>query len=347
MRAVAKVRPESGAMQVIEVDDPRPAPGQVLIHPLGSGVCGTDVSFYHWYRPVVDSYGPTLPLIMGHEIAGTVTALGEGVADLEPGRLVAVNPHTNCGKCFYCVSGRYVLCENRRIMGCHINGGWAEQVVAPRENVHPLPEGIDPMAAALMEPLTVAVHSVVDRVPVTVGDTVLVMGTGPMGLLHLLAARAVGARTVLVAGLEADRERLRLAEELGGLPLYAEREPVPRAVRRMNPRGADVAFDTTGDAEALHASLASLRKGGRLGMVGFSHGKTPFDTLPMVLDELDLIGCRAYNRDTWPRSVGVMEVVAPQVRRLVTHVLPFTEIDEAIRLIERRECVKVVLQPDA
>jgi 2-desacetyl-2-hydroxyethyl bacteriochlorophyllide A dehydrogenase len=347
MRAVAKTRAAEGALELIDAPEPEATAGHVLIRPVGGGVCGTDVSIFHWYPALAREYRPAWPLIMGHETAGIVEALGAGVSGLQLGALVAVNPQLNCGVCFHCVAGRTSLCERYRVMGCHLNGGWAERVAVPMRNVHPLPPGVTPAVAPLAEPLTVAVHAVAERVPVQPGDTVLVMGAGTMGLLHLLVAQAMGAARVIVAGVAADRGRLALAAELGAVPVDVDAQELPRVVRAENARGADVAYDTTGHAEAIHPALASLRKGGRLGLVGINHAATTFDSLPVVLEEKELIGVRAYNRGTWSRSVALLAPLADRARRLITHTLPFAEAERAIGLIERRECIKVVLRADA
>jgi len=347
MRAVAKIAPREGALQVIDVPEPQAAPGMVVVRPVGGGVCGTDVSLFHWYSGVAAQYDPSFPLIMGHELAGVVEAVGSGVTRARPGQLVAINPHVNCGACFFCNSGRHSLCDNRRVMGCHIDGGWAERVAAVERNVHVLPAGSDPTVTPLLEPMSVAVHAVVERAALQPGESALVMGAGTIGLLHLLVARACGAGPVFVTGLDADRGRLALAEELGGIPVNLDAQKLDAVVRGIAPRGADAAFDTTGSAHALHPALASLRKGGRLALVGINHGATEFDTLPAVMDEQDLLGCRAYTRNTWLTSVALLPGLAASLRRLITHVLPFSEAEQAIGLIERRECIKVVLQPDA
>lgn len=347
MRAVAKTRGVPGALEVIDVPEPQVGPGQVRIRPLGGGICGTDVSIYHWYPGLAQDYHPDWPLILGHECAGTVEALGEGVSGLEAGDLVAVNPQLNCGTCVHCTAGRTSLCERYTVMGCHVNGGWAEHVLAPAANVHRLPPGLGPEAALLAEPLTVAVHSVAECVGLQPGDSVLVLGAGTVGLLHLLVCQALGAARVIVAGLAADRARLALAEQLGALPVNVEAQALEAVVRGVAPRGVDVAFDTTGHAAALQTALGPMRKGGRLGLVGINHEAAPLDTLPVVLGELELIGVRAYSRNTWHKSVALLERLAPRLPSLVTHRLPFSEAATAIGMIERREGVKVVLQPDA
>ena len=347
MRALAKIRPQPGSIEEIAIAEPQAAAGQVLIEVAAGGLCGTDLAIRRWDDDIAAEYAPDFPHVLGHEFVGRVKALGPGVGGLAAGQLVAVNPHVNCGRCYYCNLGRHALCEERRIMGCHIAGGLTERIAVPADNVFVLPDHSDPLAAALIEPLTVAAHAVLERVPLAAGDTVLVMGAGPVGLLHLLVARAAGAAEVIVAGVAADAGRLELAKQLGAVAVDQQAEDLQAAVRRVAPRGADVAYDASGHEAALEPALAALRRGGRLGLVGYCHAPAPFHSLPLALDEKEIFGCRAYYRETWLRSTTLAAGMAAELRQLVTHVLPYAEVGQAFELLDRRQCIKVVLCPEA
>jgi len=345
MQAVAKTQAAPGSVEVVEVERPVAGPGEVLLRNVGGGVCGTDIGFWHWHDDMAREYKPRLPVVMGHEFGGHVAALGANVDDLAVGDLVAVNPHLTCGVCRHCTEGALQLCLNRAIMGLQANGGWAEYTVVPRRNVQILPPSTAPEVAALMEPLAVAVHAVNERCPTRPGDTVLVQGAGPVGLLHLLVARASGAREVIVTGLGADGERLALAEALGGIPINVEREDTAAAVKRIRPGGADVAYETSGGASALQGGLAALARGGRMALVGFCHAAFPFESMPVVLEEKEIYGCRAYNPATWRRAAALVGTLHDDLRKLVSHQLPITEANRAFELVEARQCLKVVLHP--
>ena len=346
MRAIAKTEAAPGHIVEIEVAEPVLGPDQVLLRVSGGGLCGTDLAIRRWDADIAAEYAPAFPHVLGHEFAGYIEALGAGVEGMTIGALAAVTPHLNCGRCYYCNNGRHALCTQRSIMGCHAPGGLAERIAVPAHNVFVLPDGSDPQLAAVIEPLTVATHAVLERVPIGAGDVALVMGAGPVGLLHLLVARAAGAAAVIVAGVAADATRLALARQLGAITVDQDSEDLAAAVRRVAPRGADVAYDASGHPDALAAALPALRRGGRLGIVGYCHATAPFHSLPLALDEKELIGCRAYNRGTWVRSTTLAGALADELRQLVTHVLPFAEIDQAFTLLERRECMKVVVLPD-
>ncbi len=346
MRAIAKTQPAPGQIMEIEVPPPTLGPSQVLLRVGGGGLCGTDLSIRRWDADIAAEYAPAFPHVLGHEFAGRIEAVGSDVEGIAIGAMSTVTPHINCGRCFYCNNGRHSLCTQRRIMGCHAPGGLAEQVAVPADNVFVLPDGTDPLVAAVIEPLTVACHAVLERVPITAGDVALVMGAGPVALLHLLVAQAAGAAAVIVAGVAADATRLAIARQLGAVTVDQDSEDLAAAVRRVAPRGADVAYDASGHHDALAAALPALRRGGRLGIVGYCHAAAPFHSLPLALDEKELIGCRAYNRGTWVRSTALAAALTGQLRQLITHVLSFAEIDRAFTLLERRECMKVVVLPD-
>src|ERR1043165_363591 len=138
MKAVAKLRPENGAMALIDVPEPKPAPGEALIKITGAGICGTDVAIWKWYEAVVGQYQPNFPLIVGHEFAGTVVRPGPS-GRAAAGDVVAVNPQIACGHCEYCALGRPTLCIDRKLMGGRVNGGWTEFVAVPEQNLYVLP----------------------------------------------------------------------------------------------------------------------------------------------------------------------------------------------------------------
>ena len=345
MRAIAKTKGTYGA--VCEVDAPLPPvnAGDVLLRISAAGICGTDVHIYEWPEYLAREYAPDFPVILGHEFTGTVDRVGADVTDIEPGAEVVVNPHLYCGKCHYCSSGRPVLCDDRPILGCNRDGGWAEMVSVPRESVHVLPADVEPAIGALAEPLTVAVHGVVERAPCEPGDVVLILGPGPVGLLHLLVARSVGARHVIVAGVGPDRDRLRLAAKLGAIPVNTSEGDPLAAVRRVKPGGADVTYETSGHPDALGLAVEATRKGGRIALIGFADNVTPVDTLQLVVKEKELIGVRAYNKNTWPKTMALISGLAPDLKQLISHTLPFSAIEEAFGLIKRRECMKVLVDP--
>ncbi len=343
MKAVAKLAPRAGAMELIEVEPPRRKPGEVLIRITAGGICGTDVAIWKWHEAVVGQYAPSFPLIVGHEFAGVVEASDSPAVAI--GAVVAVNPQIACGHCRYCGMGRPTLCDDRRLMGGRIDGGWTEQVSVPAHNVHVLPQGIDAAVAPLLEPLAVAVHAVLERVPVRAGDVVAVIGAGPIGLLCALLARAAGASKVMVTGVAADVGRLRLAEALGAIGVDIEARDPAVVLRSLQADGADIVYETSGVASTLEQAVAMARRGGSVGLIGLCHGPSTLKSTPVVLKELALIGSRGYNETTWRLTMNVLPQLAAEVLKLVTHEVALADFERALQMVERREGSKIVLRP--
>jgi len=343
MKAIAKLKPESGAMALIDVAPPVRRPGEVLIRISAGGICGTDVAIWKWHEAVVGQYAPSFPLIVGHEFAGTVTESDS--SRVRPGMVVAVNPQIACGHCRYCGMGRPTLCDDRRLMGGRINGGWTECVSVPEWNVHPLPEGIDSAVAPLLEPLSVATHAVLERVPVRSGDVVAVIGAGPIGILCATLAIAAGARKVMVTGVAADTGRLRTAQDIGAVPVNIDAQDPIAVLRSLQADGADIVYETSGVASTLESAVAMTRRGGSIGLIGLCHGASTIKSTPIVLKELALIGSRGYNETTWSLMMNVLPDVVDDVLRLVTHQVEFSDFQRALEMVERREGSKIILRP--
>lgn len=343
MKAVAKLRPEAGAMALIDVQPPVRRPGEVLIRISAGGICGTDVAIWKWHEAVVGQYAPRFPLIVGHEFAGTV--LESDSARVPMGAVVAVNPQIACGHCRYCGMGRPTLCDDRRLMGGRIDGGWTEYVCVPEWNAHPLPPGIDSAVAPLLEPLSVATHAVLERVPVRSGDVVAVIGAGPIGILCATLALAAGARTVMITGVAADASRLRMAQAIGAVPVNIDAQDPLQVLRAIQADGADVVYETSGVASTLEQAVAMTRRAGSVGLIGLCHGPSSFKSTPIVLKELALIGSRGYNETTWALMMNVLPRVAGDVLKLVTHQVEFRDFERALQMVERREGSKIVLRP--
>lgn len=343
MKAIAKLRPEPGAMRLIEVEPPVRKPGEVMLRISAGGICGTDVAIWKWHEAVVGQYAPSFPLIVGHEFAGVVVDADAG--GLPIGAVVAVNPQIACGRCRYCGLGRPTLCDDRRLMGGRIDGGWTEYVSVPERNVHPLPAEIDPAVAPLLEPLAVATHAVLERVPVRTGDVVAIIGAGPIGILCAALALAAGASKVMVTGVAADASRLGIAQSIGAIPVDVEAQDPLTALRRLQADGADIVYETSGVASTLEQAVAMARRGGSVGMIGLCGDASTWRSTPVVLKELALIGSRGYNEPTWSLMLSVLPRVADQVMRLITHRVAYEDFERALDMVSRREGTKIILHP--
>jgi L-iditol 2-dehydrogenase len=338
---------------VEEVPVPRPGADEVLCRVRAVSICGTDSHLIHGDYP--GFWPPSFPFTSGHEWAGEVVQAGPRAEALGylPGIRVAGTSHAACGYCARCVEGRYNICENygnqalHRHYGHNWSGALAEYVVHNVKAVFPLPDELTFDEGALLDPASIALHTA-RRGGVDAGDTVLVVGAGPIGLLAADAAHVLGASTVIVAGPgPADSGRLGTAADLGHRVLDSREADVPSAVRSMtDDRGADVVLDCAGAGDSLANGIASLRRGGRCVVVGIPTKAPTLDLQRLVLDEIELAGVRA--------SAGEMRTVTPlvvggriRVRPLITHRFGLAAFNEALAAFDSRRdgALKVVINP--
>lgn len=247
------------------VDRPRPAPDQALIRVRRAGICGSDVHYFSHGR--VGRFAPKRPLVLGHEFAGEVVELGAAAEAGLLGRRVAVDPSIPCGRCACCRGGRYNLCLAMRFFGSascdpHLDGGFAEFVAVPAANCHPLPDGLSCVEAAMVEPLSVALHAA-QRAGGVSGRRVLVTGGGAIGLLIAMAAEAFGATTVALS--DPARFARDSALAAGATAVLDAADPAfADQAAALSDGGFDVAFEASGAPQALGQALAAARRSSRL-----------------------------------------------------------------------------------
>jgi 2-desacetyl-2-hydroxyethyl bacteriochlorophyllide A dehydrogenase len=345
MKAVVKVAPGSGHVEYTDHPDPEVRPGQVIIEVRAAGVCGTDISLHNWTESMVREFRPHPPLVMGHEFAGVVCEVGPGVTSFKAGDRVTANPIMYCGTCFFCQAGQPSICDNRPQLGLQLNGCFARFVTVRQENVYRVPPEVSFDTAAMSELLCVSLHAL-DRVPVCPGDTVVVVGAGPMGHLMLLAARAAGASQLVMTGLREDRDRLRVAESLGARTILADEQEPAELVRGLTRGlGADVVFECAGQPAGIPQALSLVRKGGRIGVLGQGAADVAFNPAILSYREITLTGIRSYDAKVWHRSHDVLAGRSLPLETLVTHRLPLEEAVRAIELMQRRQGLKILLTP--
>jgi L-iditol 2-dehydrogenase len=266
---------------------PTPGPDDVVIQVEECGICGSDLKMYAgthaFMRP---------PIVMGHEISGTVSAVGSSV-ELARGTPVTVFPPVGCGHCFHCRSGREQLCEAMEFFGGQRAGGLADYIVAPRSHVLTIAAGVPRHLRVLIEPLAVAVHGVA-RGNVEPGERAVVIGAGAIGLFTALILQRLGLREVVVA--EIDPRRLRRAASLGFIPADVRNQALPAAVAQLiRPEGADCVFECVGSHETIAAALAATRKGGRSVIVGNAPAALQVDGLALQRGDRSLVGVLMYD----------------------------------------------------
>lgn len=340
MKALVKVAPGPGAMELCELPDPVAGPGQVLMAVHAAALCGTDVHIAH------GTYPTRPPLVLGHELAGVVAGVEPGVEGVALGdRITTETDGSVCGRCAFCRAGDQHLCPERTAIGTTVDGGFAELVAVPAAGVHRLPEGVDFVAGALTEPLAVAVRAVVERGAVQPGEEIVVVGPGTIGLLAAQVALAQGAG-VTVVGLGRHSARFDLARDLGiertaALDDAGERDAVARGGDGL---GVDVVVECSGDPDMVAAGLHLLRKGGRLIQVGFAGGRSvPVELDLLVQRELALVASRGKRPSCFRIALDLVAAGRVTPGRLVTHRFPLAEWAEAFETAARPG-TKVVLE---
>lgn len=328
-----------------DMDRPVPAPGEVLIRIAACGICGSDVHGYD------GSSGRRIPpLVMGHEAAGTVTEIGDGVRQFNAGDRVTFDSTVYCGECEYCLSGDANLCNNRQVVGVSCSdyrrhGAFAEYVVVPERIVYRLPDELSFTEAAMLEAVSVVLHAV--RVAdLKGGETALVIGAGMIGLLTLQAARALGCARVVVADI--DPSRLVLAREMGAdETIDVSGAAMPEKVFGLTSgKGVDVVFEAVGRDQTVASAIDSARKGGTVVLIG---NITPEVRLPLqkvVSRQIRLQGTAASSGE-YPEAIELMRTGAIRVKPLITTVAPLEDGPQWFERLHRGEpnLMKVVLTP--
>jgi 2-desacetyl-2-hydroxyethyl bacteriochlorophyllide A dehydrogenase len=305
MRGLAKTAARTGHLDVIEVEDPDPAPEEVLVEVAFAGLCGSDLGIYRFeeaYESIV-----SLPRIVGHEYAGTVLETGADVERFAPGNRVVERPIRACGACYQCETGSPNVCANARITGVHHDGAYAGRIAVPAGALNRVPGGIDERTAALAEPTSVAVRAASHNADVAAGDRVLVEGPGPIGLLAARVAAAEGAE-VAVSGIDRDADhRLPFAAGLGFETVNVAETPIEDAADRLTGgRGFDVVIDATGAGAGLEAAAGAVRKGGQVVLVGQT-GTATVEFTPLIRGEVDL---QCSYASTWKEFERALSLLA-------------------------------------
>jgi len=332
------------SLEIADVPTPAAGAGEVLIRVGACGICGSDVHGYD------GSSGRRIPpIVMGHEAAGRIAAVGAGVTGLAEGDRVTFDSTIYCGACGFCKRGEMNLCDQRQVLGVSCAdysraGAFAEFVAVPARVVYKLPESISFAEAAMLEAVAVAIHAV-SLAEISVQSTALVVGAGTIGVLILQALRAAGCKRVFVS--DVDASRLKLAKELGAADvLLADADVVAQILQRTGGVGVDVAMEAVGRDETVNAAIASVRKGGTVVLVG---NISPEATLPLqkvVTRQIRLQGSCA-SAGEYPQAIALMASGAIRVKPLITAIAPLAEGPQWFERLYAREpnLLKVVLTP--
>jgi L-iditol 2-dehydrogenase len=332
-------------LEVVEMPAPVVGPEEVLVRVEACGICGSDV---HGYDGGSGRRIP--PIVMGHEAAGVVAAVGGEVKGFVSGDRVTFDSTVYCGRCDFCLRGEVNLCDNRQVVGVSCGdyrreGAFAEYVRVPQHILYKLPDSLSFAEAAMLEAVSVALHAV--RITGSCeGKSALVIGAGMIGLLTLQAARAAGYKFVMIA--DVDETRLALASRIGAQAILhaSGAEMVSAVMEKTGGKGVDVVFEAVGRDETITAAIDAVRKGGTVTLIG---NITPQIHLPLqkvVSRELRLLGSAA-SAGEYPQAIALMTSGGIDVKPLITAVAPLEDGPQWFARLHAREpnLMKIVLSP--
>ena len=342
MRAVVKAKPEHG-IEIQDLPVPKIKPDEILMKVESVSICGAELKMYKWDK-YSESKKMPMPIILGHEGAGIVAEAGENVTRFRPGDRIVVDSWGGCGFCYFCRIGKFNLCEKAKRIGGHADGCMTEYVVIPEHSVYNLPNNISFDEGALIEPFGVSLHAV-EKSQIKVGDDVVVMGPGPIGLFAAIAAKAAGAARVIVTGLNIDKVRLEMAAELGFIPVNIDKENVEERVKQLTfiHKGADVVFECA--VGRIDRAIPLAKMGGEIVIVGSGDIVPAFDASIIRKKDLTITSQAARQPSTWYRALNLLTSGSISLKQLITHILPLEKAQEGFELLLKREAVKVVLKP--
>ncbi len=317
-----------------------PGPGQVILKITAVGVCGSDLHIYHG----TESFPMRYPVALGHEMTGNIVAMGDDVTGFAVGdRVVSETAYAVCGTCLLCRQGHYNLCPERLGFGALVDGGMAEYLVTRAAIVHRVPDAVDPVAAAMTEPTAVAFHGLTVNATLTPGDTVVVIGPGPVGLMATQVARLYSPRQLVVLGTVADAPRLTLAQQLGATDVYDDAGMAISALESSGfGVGVDVVIDASGITGTLKTALALVRPGGQIVKIGWGPEIPTFGLDTLVAKAVTLRGSFSHHWETWERVLSLMATGQLQPRA-ISQVYPWEDWNRAFEEMATHQIGKAVL----
>jgi threonine 3-dehydrogenase len=348
MTAVRKLRADRG-LELAELPVPRPGPEDCLVYVEAASICGTDVHIWNWDRWSQRRIKP--PLTLGHEFCGTVTAVGDKVRHVQVGDYVSAESHVTCGMCYQCRTGQAHLCPNTQILGVDRDGAFAHYVVVPEKVIWQNDRAkLPPEIATIQEPFGNAVFATMNQD--MAGESVAVLGCGPIGLFTIGIAKAVGAKAVF--GSDVNPYRINLARVMGATDVFHPGESdgrgdvVSRIVAANGGYGVDIVLEMSGAAAAITTAFRVVRNGGTVVLFGIPAAPVEIDVAEnMIFKNLTvraLNGRRIF--DTWYKTRWLLEGGVVDLRPLITKTIGFDEVNDAVAMLSRGEACKIVLLPN-
>jgi threonine 3-dehydrogenase len=339
MKALVK-RERAPGLWLEDVPEPEVGINDVLIRVDRTGICGTDLHIYKW-DPWAQETIP-VPMVVGHEFVGEVTAVGSNVNDFFPGEIVSAEGHVVCGRCRNCLAGRRHLCNDTKGIGVNRPGAFAEYISVPMTNVWHHQPSIEPDVAAIFDPFGNAVHTALSFP--TLGEDVLITGAGPIGIMAAAVVKHAGARYVVVT--DVNDYRLDLARQMGAtMTVNVAEQPALAAVQKQleMKEGFDVGLEMSGNPDALRLMVDNMAHGGKIAMLGIPAKPFPFDWNKVVFNMLTLKGI--YGREmyeTWYKMTVMIES-GLDIKPAITHRFPYTEFEKGFEIMMSGQSGKVIL----
>lgn len=322
-----------GSLKIDEWPMPEIKPHEVLVKVAACGVCHTDLHY-------LDHGVPTFkkpPLVLGHEVSGVIAQVGAQVKAFKEGDTVLLPAVLTCGTCEFCRTGRENICQTMTMFGNNVDGGYAEYIVAPGKDVFHLPKEIPLIEGSIIaDAISTPFHAVKNRAEVKPGDTVVVYGCGGIGINLVQLAAAVGG---VVIAIDISEKKLEWARKLGATYTInaAIVENLGKEVRKLTGGGADTAIEAIGKPQTIEAAFGTLRKGGRLVVVGYSAEDIKLSAAKIMYFEMEVrgsLGCRPVD---YPKLIELARIGKVRVADLVTHKMPLDKINDAFDLLRRHD----------
>jgi len=334
---------EQGRLHLREVPVPEPGPGEVLVRVEACGICHTDLHYLDHGVPTFKS-----PVILGHEVSGRIAQLGPGVSGpWREGHRVLLPAVFTCGACRTCRSGRENICEQMKMLGNHVDGAYAEYVVAPTKDCFTLPAEI-PLAEACLigDAMSTPYHAVKHRAQVRLGETVAIFGCGGVGMNAVQFAALAGGYVIAV---DIDEGKLQRSREFGARETLNPRavERVDKELKKRTGGGVDVALEVIGKPETIRAAYDSLRPGGRLCVVGYSAEPVPLAASKLMFYELAVVGSLGCRPSDYPELIELVRTGRAQLLPLVTGRYPLENIFAGFDALRRGEGLRGIVLPQA
>jgi len=316
-----------------ELPEPAIGDNDVLVKVAACGVCHTDLHY-------IDHGVPTFkkpPLVLGHEASGTIAKMGSGVKGFREGDTVLIPAVLSCGYCDFCRTGRENICASMQMFGNNVDGSYAEYVAAPAKDVFHLPPEIPLREGSIIaDAISTPFHAVKNRAEVRAGDNVVVFGCGGVGMNVVQVAAAVGG---LVIAVDLSEKKLELARTFGATTTVnpTKVENLGKEIRKLTGGGADIAIEAIGNPKTIEAAFGTLRKGGRLVVVGYTADEIKLSAAKIMYFEMEIrgsLGCRPVD---YPRLIELCRVKKIKVAEQVTHRFPLEKINDAFDLLRRHD----------